>query len=445
MTAPAVGTPAPTRSGARRGVGTAVVLVAVLLVWEAAARALSGAYVLAAPSEIAVTMWTDADLLWRALLTTGRAALIGFVLGNLAAVLLATLAVLAPFTERVITVVALVVFCLPLVATGPVLRVVFGPGDGPQIVLAALAVYYTTMIPLLALGVPGDVITGVMLGAFMIQGLTPGPLLFQTNIHEVYMLLIGMLVSSVLLFFAGKATMRMFAKVSHIPQTLLTPLVLLLCIFGIYSIASSPKAHPDEVHLTIAVVRYRSHGSNREGVCSTYTADRVSEGETMPVYVHFSRTFKLPEDGDTPIIMVGPGTGIAPFRAFVEERAAIGATGKSWLFFGDQHRATDYLYGDEWERCLTEGRLSRIELAFSRDQAEKVYVQHLMLEQSAELYSWLSDGAVFYVCGDASRMAKDVHEALISIAEKEGGKSREDAEAWVKQLKADKQYLRDVY
>ena len=213
----------------------------------------------------------------------------------------------------------------------------------------------------------------------------------------------------------------------------------------LYSIASSPKAHPDEVHLTIAVVRYRSHGSNREGVCSTYTADRVSEGETMPVYVHSSRTFKLPEDGDTPIIMVGPGTGIAPFRAFVEERAAIGATGKSWLFFGDQHRATDYLYRDEWERCLAEGRLSRIDLAFSRDQAEKVYVQHLMLEQSAELYSWLSDGAVFYVCGDASRMAKDVHEALISIAEKEGGKSRADAEVWVKQLQTDKRYLRDVY
>ena len=213
----------------------------------------------------------------------------------------------------------------------------------------------------------------------------------------------------------------------------------------LYSIASSPKAHLDEVHLTIAVVRYRSHGSNREGVCSTYTADRVSEGETMPVYVHFSRTFKLPEDGDTPIIMVGPGTGIAPFRAFVEERAAIGATGKSWLFFGDQHRATDYLYGDEWDRYLAEGRLSRIDLAFSRDQAEKVYVQHLMLEHSAELYSWLSDGAVFYVCGDASRMAKDVHEALISIAEKAGGKSREDAEVWVKQLQTEKRYLRDVY
>ena len=213
----------------------------------------------------------------------------------------------------------------------------------------------------------------------------------------------------------------------------------------LYSIASSPKAHPDEVHLTIAVVRYHSHDRDREGVCSTYTADRVSEGETMPVYVHISRTFKLPEDGDTPIIMVGPGTGIAPFRAFVEERDAIGATGKSWLFFGDQHRATDYLYGDEWERYVGDGKLSRIDLAFSRDQEHKVYVQHRMLEHAAEMYSWLNDGAVFYVCGDASRMAKDVHEALITIAEKEGGKSREDAEAWVKQLHTDKRYLKDVY
>ena len=141
----------------------------------------------------------------------------------------------------------------------------------------------------------------------------------------------------------------------------------------------------------------------------------------------------------------GRGTGIAPFRAFVEERDAIGATGKSWLFFGDQHRATDYLYGDEWERYVGDGKLSRIDLAFSRDQEHKVYVQHRMLEHAAEMYSWLSDGAVFYVCGDASRMAKDVHEALITIGEQEGGKSREDAETWVKQLKADKQYLRDVY
>ena len=148
----------------------------------------------------------------------------------------------------------------------------------------------------------------------------------------------------------------------------------------LYSIASSLRAHPDEVHLTIASVRYHSHGRDREGVCSTYTADRVDEGGTMPVFLHYDKNFKLPEDGDTPIIMVGPGTGIAPFRAFVEERAATGAIGKSWLFFGDQHRATDYLYGDEWDRYLAEGRLSRIDLAFSRDQAEKVYVQHRMLE-----------------------------------------------------------------
>ena len=213
----------------------------------------------------------------------------------------------------------------------------------------------------------------------------------------------------------------------------------------LYSIASSPKAHPGEVHLTVAVLRYHSHGRDREGVCSPYTADRVDEGAHMPVFLQYAKNFKLPEDGATPIIMVGPGTGIAPFRAFVEERAATGATGKSWLFFGDQHSATDYLYGDEWERCLADGRLSRIDLAFSRDQAEKVYVQHRMLEHSAELYTWLRNGAVFYVCGDASRMAKDVHEALITIGEQEGGKSREEAEAWVKQLKADKQYLRDVY
>ncbi len=185
----------------------------------------------------------------------------------------------------------------------------------------------------------------------------------------------------------------------------------------LYSIASSLRAHPAEVHLTIAIVRYHSHGRDREGVCSTYTADRVDEGGTMPVFLHYDKNFKLPEDGDTPIIMVGPGTGIAPFRAFVEERAATGAIGKSWLFFGDQHSATDYLYGDEWERCLADGRLSRIDLAFSRDQAEKVYVQHRMLEHSAELYSWLSDDAVFYVCGDASHMAHGVHEALITIEE----------------------------
>ena len=213
----------------------------------------------------------------------------------------------------------------------------------------------------------------------------------------------------------------------------------------LYSIASSPLAHPGEVHLTIAVLHYQSHGRDREGVCSTYAAERVGVGETMPVFLHHDKHFKLPEDGNTPIIMVGPGTGIAPFRAFVEERAATGADGRSWLFFGDRNRETDFLYGEELERYHADGKLTRIDLAFSRDQEEKVYVQHRMLENGAELYAWLNDGAMFYVCGDASRMAGDVHEALITIAEREGGHSREAAEAWLKQLQDDRRYLRDVY
>ena len=213
----------------------------------------------------------------------------------------------------------------------------------------------------------------------------------------------------------------------------------------LYSIASSPLAHPGEVHLTIAVLRYQSHGRDREGVCSTYAAERVGVGETMPVFLHHDKHFKLPEDGNTPIIMVGPGTGIAPFRAFVEERAATGADRRSWLFFGDRNRETDFLYGEEFERYHADGKLTRIDLAFSRDQEEKVYVQHRMLENGAELYAWLNDGAMFYVCGDASRMAGDVHEALITIAERDGGQSREAAEAWLKQLQDDRRYLRDVY
>lgn len=213
----------------------------------------------------------------------------------------------------------------------------------------------------------------------------------------------------------------------------------------LYSIASSPLAHPGEVHLTIAVLRYQSHGRDREGVCSTYAAERVGVGETMPVFLHHDKHFKLPEDGNTPIIMVGPGTGIAPFRAFIEERAATGVTGKNWLFFGDRNRETDFLYGEEFARYQADGILTRLEVAFSRDQAEKVYVQHRMLECGAELYQWLQDGAVFYVCGDASRMAGDVHEALITIAERDGGQSRESAEAWLKQLQDDRRYLRDVY
>lgn len=213
----------------------------------------------------------------------------------------------------------------------------------------------------------------------------------------------------------------------------------------LYSIASSPKAHEDEVHLTIGVVRYESQGREREGVCSTFSAERLSVGDTAQVFVTPNKSFKLPADPSTPVIMVGPGTGIAPFRAFIEERNAIEAAGKSWLFFGDQHYLTDFLYQTELQDYLKEGSLTKLDLAFSRDQAHKVYVQDRMLENSSELYQWLQDGAHFYVCGDASRMANDVDKALHSIIVKEGGLSEEEAAAYVKNLKSEKRYLRDVY
>ena len=211
----------------------------------------------------------------------------------------------------------------------------------------------------------------------------------------------------------------------------------------LYSIASSLRAHPEEVHLTVAVVRYEGHGRKRKGVCSSYLAERV--GERIPCYLHPNKNFKLPESPDTPIIMVGPGTGIAPFRAFVEERRVTGAKGKNWLFFGDRSASTDYLYGDEWEACRKDGTVHELDLAWSRDQAEKVYVQHKMTERGSELWKWLQDGAVFYVCGDASRMAKDVDQALRDIASKEGGMGEDEAAAWVKALQKEKRYLKDVY
>lgn len=213
----------------------------------------------------------------------------------------------------------------------------------------------------------------------------------------------------------------------------------------LYSIASSPKAHENEVHLTVGVVRYDSHGRERKGVCSTYLADRLEEGQKADVFVTPNKSFKLPADSTTPIIMVGPGTGIAPFRAFIEERAATGAEGKNWLIFGDQHYLTDFLYQTEWQGYLNDGLLSKLDVAFSRDQAHKVYVQDRMLENAKELYQWLQDGAYFYVCGDASRMAHDVDKALHAVVAQEGGLSEEDAVAYVKQLKSDKRYLRDVY
>ena len=211
----------------------------------------------------------------------------------------------------------------------------------------------------------------------------------------------------------------------------------------LYSIASSLSAHAEEVHLTVAVVRYEGNGRKRKGVCSSYLAERV--GDTIPCYLHPNKNFKLPEDSSTPIIMVGPGTGIAPFRAFIEERQATGAKGKNWLFFGDRSQNTDYLYGNEWESYQKEGILNELDLAWSRDQQEKVYVQHKMLEKKAELWSWLQDGAVFYVCGDASRMAKDVDQALRTVAQDEGSMNEEEAATWIKGLQKERRYLKDVY
>ncbi len=213
----------------------------------------------------------------------------------------------------------------------------------------------------------------------------------------------------------------------------------------LYSIASSLRAHPDEVHLTVGTVEYESHGRHRKGVCSTYLCQRVKPGDKVLLYTHHNKNFGLPEDPDVPIIMVGPGTGIAPFRAFVEERLTLGAKGRNWLFFGDQHFNSDFLYQLEWMDYLKQGILTRLDVAFSRDTDHKVYVQHRMMEASREIYAWLQEGACFYVCGDANRMAKDVHQALIDIYAKEGNMAPEGADVAVKELQEERRYLKDVY
>jgi sulfite reductase (NADPH) flavoprotein alpha-component len=213
----------------------------------------------------------------------------------------------------------------------------------------------------------------------------------------------------------------------------------------LYSIASSPRVHGDEVHLTVAIVRYETNARKRGGVCTTFLADRVQLGETaVPVFVSHSH-FGLPDARDADLIMVGPGTGIAPFRAFLQDRRATGATGRNWLFFGDQRRASDFLYAVEFEEFQRDGLLTRLDLAFSRDQAHKIYVQDRMREAGAELWAWLQKGAYFYVCGDAKRMAKDVDMELHAIAREHGRMDEAAAVAWVKQLKKDRRYMRDVY
>lgn len=213
----------------------------------------------------------------------------------------------------------------------------------------------------------------------------------------------------------------------------------------LYSIASSFAANPGEVHLTIGAVRYTTHGRERKGVCSVYCAERLQVGDTVAVFTQQNKHFNLPDSSDKDIIMVGPGTGIAPFRSFIQERAVNQATGRSWLFFGDQHSATDFLYQDELEKYQKDGVLTKLDAAFSRDTAQKVYVQHNMLENSKELFEWLEQGAYFYVCGDKQYMAKDVHEALITVIEKEGAMSREAAESYLNDMQKQHRYQRDVY
>ncbi|WP_379129845.1 assimilatory sulfite reductase (NADPH) flavoprotein subunit [Paenibacillus sp. sgz500958] len=213
----------------------------------------------------------------------------------------------------------------------------------------------------------------------------------------------------------------------------------------LYSIASSSKANPDEVHLTIRAVRYHAHGRDRYGVCSVHCADRLKPGDTLPIYIQPNPNFKLPSSPETPIIMIGPGTGVAPFRSFLEEREEQGAQGKSWLFYGDRHFVTDFLYQTDWQRMLKDGVLSKLDVAFSRDTEEKVYVQNRILENSRELYQWLQEGAHLYICGDKQQMAHDVQSALVTVIQQEGGISPEEAAAYLENMQREKRYQRDVY
>lgn len=213
----------------------------------------------------------------------------------------------------------------------------------------------------------------------------------------------------------------------------------------LYSIASSFKANEDEVHLTVRAVRYEAHGRDRYGVCSVHCAERVQPGDSLPIYIQQNPNFKLPANPEAPIIMIGPGTGVAPFRAFLEEREELGAEGKSWLFYGDRHFVTDFLYQTDWQRMLKDGVLTKLDVAFSRDTDEKVYVQHRLLERSRELFEWLQEGAYIYICGDEKHMAHDVHAALITVIQQESGKSAEEAAAYLDDLQQQQRYQRDVY
>lgn len=213
----------------------------------------------------------------------------------------------------------------------------------------------------------------------------------------------------------------------------------------LYSIASSQSEVDEEVHLTVGIVEYDVDGDVRQGGASSFLGQRLEEGESVKVFIEHNNNFKLPQDDATSVIMIGPGTGIAPFRSFIQERDNRGAEGKSWLFFGDRTFTQDFLYQVEWQKYLKSGALTRLDVAFSRDQHEKVYVQHRVLEQAEQVWQWLQDGAYVYICGDATRMAKDVHEALIVVGQQQGGLSREKAEEYFNELRKAKRYQRDVY
>ena len=213
----------------------------------------------------------------------------------------------------------------------------------------------------------------------------------------------------------------------------------------LYSVASSLRVYPEQVHLIVDVVRYESHGRVRKGVASSFLAERA-DNVPVSVYPSLAKHFHLPDNPDAPIIMVGPGTGIAPFRAYLQERQALGAKGKNWLFFGAQREKCDYAYEEDFDRFKRDGILTRIDCAWSRDQAHKVYVQHRILENAPEIWKWIdSEGAQFFVCGDARRMAKDVDAALRKIVQEQGGKRVDEANEYVEKLKSDKRYKRDVY
>lgn len=227
------------------------------------------------------------------------------------------------------------------------------------------------------------------------------------------------------------------------PQELFN--VLQRLVPRLYSIASSQMVHPDVAETSVRVVRYDTHGRGRLGVASGQLGERAQVGAVLPIFLTANQNFKLPEDSSAPVIMVGPGTGVAPFRAFLEERQAKGASGDNWLFFGDQHRASDFLYEEQFTAMLKDGALTRLDTAFSRDQAEKVYVQDRMREHAAELYDWLERGAYFYVCGDASRMAKEVEQTLLDAIMVGSQGTTEQAVEYLAAMRKQRRYQRDVY